>query len=30
VFEELVSEEPEFARVLLKQLCARVRQAEAV
>jgi CRP-like cAMP-binding protein len=30
VFEELTGEEPEFARGLLKLLCARLRQAESV
>jgi CRP-like cAMP-binding protein len=29
VFETLLDERPEFARVLLKRLCARLREAEA-
>jgi CRP-like cAMP-binding protein len=30
VFEELTAEEPEFRRGLLKLLCARLRQTDAV
>jgi CRP-like cAMP-binding protein len=30
VFEELTAEEPEFSRGLLKLLCARLRQTDAV
>ena len=29
VFESLLEDRPEFTRILLKRLCARLREAEA-